>query len=84
MFYVYVLQSGKDNGFYIGYTKDLKERVKLHKSGKVESTKNRRPLKSIYSEKSIDQRDVLHREKYLKTFYGRRYLRNRLKYYFMG
>lgn len=81
MFYVYVLQSGKDNGFYTGYTKNLIERIKLHKSGEVESTKNRRPLRLIYSESSINQKDALHREKYLKTSYGKRYIKNRVKYY---
>jgi putative endonuclease len=48
MYYSYVLQSEKDNGFYIGFTKDLKLRFEKHEKGIVESTKNRRPLKLIY------------------------------------
>ncbi|MEK7544458.1 MAG: GIY-YIG nuclease family protein [Patescibacteria group bacterium] len=28
MYYVYILQSLKDNGLYIGYTNDLKNRTK--------------------------------------------------------
>ena len=31
--YVYVLQSEKDGNFYIGYTRDVKRRVEVHKSG---------------------------------------------------
>ena len=51
MFYfVYVLQSAKDNKFYTGYTKNLKLRFEQHKKGKIESTKNRLPVKLIYFE----------------------------------
>ncbi len=45
MFYfVYVLKSEKDGNFYVGYTADLKNRLKCHIEGKVHSTKNRLPL----------------------------------------
>ena len=81
MFYVYVLESEKDGNFYVGYTKDLKKRLKLHRQGKVSSTKDRRPLKLIYYEASRNQKDAVHREKYLKTSYGKRYLKNRMKNY---
>jgi predicted GIY-YIG superfamily endonuclease len=30
MFYVYLLHSTKDNGFYIGYSTDLKRRLSEH------------------------------------------------------
>ena len=84
MFYVYVLMSQRDEGLYIGCAKDLKSRIKRHYSGMVESTKNRLPLKLVYYEACLNQSDALHREKYLKTTYGRRYLKNRLKRYFTG
>ena len=32
MYYVYILQSRRDNGYYIGYTADLKQRLKEHNS----------------------------------------------------
>ena len=81
-FYVYVLLSEKDGFLYTGYTEDLKSRIKKHNSGKVQSTKHRRPLRLIYYEACLNQHDALKREKYLKTTYGKRYLKNRLKYYF--
>lgn len=84
MFYVYVLMSLQDGGLYIGCTKDLKSRIRRHKFGMVESTKTRLPLKLVYYEACLNQKDALHREKYLKTTYGRRYLKNRLKRYFAG
>ena len=84
MYYVYVLQSLKDKNYYIGYTNDLKKRVKEHNSGKVTSTKYRKPFKLIYYEASKNRQDAIHREKYLKTTYGHRYLNNRLKNHFSG
>jgi len=81
MQYVYVLLSSKDNRFYTGYTGDLKQRIELHTLGKVGATRNRRPLKLVYYEGCLDQADALHRERYLKTTWGKRYLRNRLKFY---
>lgn len=80
-FYVYVLFSLKDKKFYTGYTKDLVDRLEKHKSGEVSSTVNRRPLKLIYFEACLDQKDALHREKYLKTTYGKRFIKNRLRNY---
>lgn len=83
MHIVYVLQSMKDNNLYIGCTKDLKERVKLHNSGKVFSTKVRKPLKLIYAEVYQSQKDAFQREKFLKTGWGRNYLKRVLKSYFL-
>ena len=41
---VYLLRSEKDGNYYIGYTSNLKHRLKMHETGKVKSTKNRRPV----------------------------------------
>ena len=71
MYYIYILLSLRDKNFYVGYTKDLQSRLKLHNSGQVASTKNRQPLKLIYYEVCINQQDATHREKYLKTSWGR-------------
>jgi len=84
MFYVYVLESVNDGGFYIGCTKDLKNRMKEHNSGHIKATKNRVPMKLIYYEASLDRSDAFRREKYLKTAYGKRYVKNRLRDYFTG
>jgi len=82
--YVYVLLSKKDNKFYTGYTKNLKLRFDLHNKGKIESTKNRIPLRLIYFEGCLNQQDATHREKYLKTYLGRMFIKNRLKSYLTG
>jgi len=79
MFYTYVLLSKKDNNFYVGYTDDLNNRLKQHKSGKVKSTAFRLPISLIYYEACLNKFDAIKRERYLKTGMGRRYIRNRLK-----
>ncbi len=84
MYYVYVLRSKKDKKFYTGYTNNLKLRFELHQKGRVDTTKNRRPLKLIYYEACLNQQDATHREKYLKTYHGKLFLRNRLKSYLTG
>ena len=84
MYYTYVLQSQHDNGFYIGFSKNLKLRFEEHSKGRVDSTKNRRPLTLIYYEACLTQEDATRREKYLKTYNGKRYLHKRLKSYLTG
>ena len=83
-YFVYVLLSKKDNKFYTGYSANINLRFKQHNAGKVYSTKNRLPLVLIYFEGCLSQKDALHREKYLKTFYGKLFIRNRLKSYLTG
>ena len=84
MYYTYVLQSKKDDRYYVGFTKDLKLRFNRHSEGKVESTRDRRPLHLIYYEACINQEDATNREKYLKSYHGRMFLKNRLKSYLTG
>ena len=79
MYYTYILQSNKDKQFYTGYTNDLKKRLKLHNDGKVASTKKRLPVALVYYEACLNQQDATHREKYLKTAWGKRYIKSRLK-----
>lgn len=79
MYYTYVIQSDKDALFYTGFTRDLQNRLEEHNTGKVASTKNRRPFRVIYFEACLNEQDATAREKYLKTGMGKRYLKNRLK-----
>jgi len=76
---VYVLRSRKDGNHYVGYTADLKRRLDAHNQGQVPSTMQRLPMELVYYEASRSQSDALRREKYLKTSYGKRYIKNRLR-----
>ncbi len=75
-FTVYILISKKDNKRYIGCTGDLKRRLLEHHSGRVKSTRYRRPLELIYTEEFGTKKEAVARERYLKTGKGREYLRN--------
>jgi len=80
-YYVYVLKSDVDNKFYTGLTNNLMRRLSEHNTRKNLSTKNRAPFKLIYWEGCLNQKDATEREKYLKSTWGKRYLRNRMKNY---
>lgn len=84
MYYVYVLQSLIDNFLYVGYTPDLKARIKKHNKGLVPATKNREPLRLVYYEACLNKDDAIKRERYLKTSWGKRYIKNRLRNYLTG
>jgi putative endonuclease len=75
----YVLISLKDGRFYTGFTENLKKRLAQHNEGTSRSTNYRKPFELIYYEACRNRRDALNRERYLKTTYGKRYLRERLK-----
>lgn len=78
MFYTYVLKSKKDNQLYIGWSKNLKQRFIEHNSGKVEATKYRIPLEIVYYEACTNKTKAIEKEKYLKTGFGRNFLKNRI------
>ena len=82
--YVYVLRSQHDGEWYVGFSEDLRRRVAEHNAGRVASTQRRRPLELVYYEACRDQRDATRRERYLKSAWGKRYLKNRLRGYLTG
>lgn len=82
MYYVYILLSQKDNKWYTGYTNNLKRRFEEHNKGLNYATTKRRPFELIYYEACTDEDDAKAREEYLKSGMGKRYIKNRLKFYF--
>jgi len=82
MFYIYCLESEKNNELYFGYTNNLKRRFKEHNLGLNFSTKRYAPWKLIYYEACINEEDAKRREKYLKTSQGQKMMKLRLKEYF--
>jgi len=78
MYYTYVLKSKKDDNLYVGWTDDLVHRLKIHNTGNVVATLNRRPLDLIYYEACLEKDKAIAREKYFKTGFGRRFLKDRI------
>jgi putative endonuclease len=68
--FVYVLQSQKDFGYYIGETSDLEARLAYHNAGIQRSTKGRRPFIAAYYELHPNRSSALKREKELKSWKG--------------
>jgi predicted GIY-YIG superfamily endonuclease len=78
MWYVYILRSTTDNNLYIGSTNDVARRFSEHNSGKVDSTKSRRPFSlEAYFAVKYKSRAVAF-ERYLKSGSGRAFLHKRI------
>ena len=77
-YYTYVLASKKDGELYVGFSTNLKKRVEQHNKGLVKITKKRAPLELVYYEACLNKDKAIKREKYFKTGFGRRFLKNRL------
>ncbi len=84
MQYLYIIQSKKNGEMYTGCTKDIKARLLLHNAKKVDSTKKNVPFALIYYEAYINNTDAYNREKYMKTQYGRNYIKKVLSNFFIS
>ena len=72
--FIYILQSLKDYKFYIGQTNNLADRIERHNKGQVIATRNRKPLKLIYSEIYNSRSEAVKRESYLKSLKNPKYI----------
>ena len=79
MFQVYILKSLKDLRTYTGHAKNAEVRLIDHNSGRVDATKNRRPLEIIFTENLESLKDAKKRELYWKSGAGRRKLKEFFK-----
>ena len=77
MFFVYILKLS-DGSYYVGYSSNIKNRIKAHKTGSISSTKNLRPIKLIYYSAFLTQRRATEFEKYLKSSSGFAFRNKRL------
>ena len=77
-FYVYMLISkGNKPVSYVGYTNNLKNRIKLHNTGKGAKFTRGRKWKLIYKEKFKSKSKAISREYYIKN---NKQLRKKIKY----
>jgi putative endonuclease len=74
-YFVYAIQSEKDDRIYIGLSKSPSTRLKDHNLGRVFSTKGYRPWKMVYIEEAGDRVAARKREKYLKSGTGKEQLK---------
>ena len=79
MLQVYALYSSKFDKIYIGYSSNLPERIKSHNEfGTKGWTIKFRPWELIYSESFDNKASALKREKELKSFSGREFIRTKI------
>jgi putative endonuclease len=81
MFIVYAIESLGNQRIYIGYTKDIDERLEYHNSGYVKSTYQDRPWKLVAFERIENKNEARWLERSLKKSRGRRrnwLIRNRI------
>jgi putative endonuclease len=76
MYFAYILKSLKDGKYYYGSSEDIEKRLKNHNSGKVKSTKNRKPFIIHYFEKFDTRTEAETRERYFKTIEGYNWLKH--------
>jgi len=79
MFYFYILRSQKNQKLYLGYTADLKARLKSHNSSENKATKPYAPYELIFYSAFTNQSDALECEKYFKTTSGWKRIHSMLK-----
>lgn len=79
MYFVYVIQSEKNNRYYVGYTSDMADRLNHHNSGATRSTKTARPWKLVYKEEYSAKKDAEFRERQIKSYKGGQAFKNLLK-----
>lgn len=76
-YYVYMLKSKSLKSVtYVGYTNNLKKRIKLHNAGKGAKFTRGRKWALIYSEKYKSKKEAISREYYIKN---NRTFRNKIK-----
>jgi putative endonuclease len=75
-YYVYILKSLKDKGYYYGYSSDVAMRLNFHNEGLVRSTKGRRPFVLHYVEEFDNKSDALKRENFFKSIDGYNWLKD--------
>ena len=78
-YFVYVIQSQQDKRLYKGLAKDISQRLKEHNSGKNFSTKPYQPWVLVYNREFYDLNQARKHEKYLKSGFGREFLKKYLE-----
>ena len=79
MFYVYAIYNRAKRKTYIGQTEDLERRLKEHNDPNCQrhlyTQRFGQGWNLIYSETTIDRKSALIREKQLKSYQGRQYIK---------
>ena len=78
MFYVYAIYNRKHQKIYVGQTENLEKRMKLHQDKSFVNSYTARfdgDWELLYKEEVINRLEALKREKQLKSFRGRKFVK---------
>ena len=79
MYFLYILQSIKNNRYYIGSTNNLERRLIEHNCGKTRSLKYLRPLEIVFQKEFEKETDARLMERKLKKFKSRTIIESIIK-----
>jgi putative endonuclease len=77
--FTYIIYSQTKNRYYIGSSKNIKERLIRHNAGATKSTKPGRPWSIVYFEKFESKSDAIKREFHLKRMKSKIFIENLIR-----
>ncbi|HLD24388.1 MAG TPA: GIY-YIG nuclease family protein [Patescibacteria group bacterium] len=75
MYYIYILHNDESDSYYIGSTNNLERRLKEHLRGKTRTTKVLKTDKIAYREEFNTEKEARDREKKLKSYKSKKYIK---------
>lgn len=75
MYYTYAISSISRKYIYVGISDNTERRIEQHNKGRNKTTKPYCPFKMILVEKYNTRAEARAREKYLKSGYGKEFLK---------
>ena len=74
VYFVYIIQSEKDQSYYVGQTEDVEKRVIRHNAGREKYTGSRIPWKLAHVESFQTRIEAIRREREIKRMKSREYI----------
>ena len=71
---MYIIQSHKDESYYVGSTQDLEARLERHNQGRSRYTKTGIPWKIVFTEKFDTRSQAVKRERQIKSRKSKGYI----------
>ena len=81
---VYILYSKSKDKHYIGYAKNLSERLSKHNAGATPSTRPGIPWVLVYKEECVNKTAAIKRENAIKKMKSRKYIEQLISKYSFG
>ena len=72
--YLYIIQSLKNNSYYIGSTTNLESRINQHNHGQTKSTKYKKPYKLVFNQEFSTINDAHKAELKIKKWKQKAYI----------